>query len=193
MRKCAFCFLFAALLLAGLASGPARAAPPTCENGIVVPDPWADWRLVADCNVLLGVKATLDGEAILNWDAGIPITAWGGVVVGGTPPRVRTLDLPRRGLTGRIPPELAGLDALWRLDMSFNQLTGPIPAALGDLRSLRYLWLHQNRLSGPIPATLGSLRDLRSLALSNNQLSGPIPASWDPCRNCDRCGCRATH
>ena len=177
MRKCAFSFLFAALLLAAAMAGPTHAETPTCENGVVVADPWADSRLVADCNVLLGARATLADEAILNWDAGIPITAWDGVAIAGNPSRVRTLDLPRRGLTGRIPPELAGLDALWRLDLSFNELTGPIPAALGDLGSLRYLWLHQNRLSGSIPATLGSLSDLWSLALSNNQLSGPIPAS----------------
>lgn len=162
-------------VLAG--GGPAEAADRTCENGAAVRDPFADWHLVFDCDVLLGVKATLAGGAILNWDAGIPIRAWDGVSVAGEPARVREIDLSRRGLTGRIPPELAGLDTLWRLDLSFNKLTGPIPAALGDLRGLRYLWLHQNRLTGPIPPALGSLRDLRSLALSNNQLSGPIPAS----------------
>ena len=174
MRKCALSFfLFAAVLLAGLASGPAQAASSPCEDGTAVPNP----ALVADCNILLAARDVLAGDAVLNWDADVPIREWDGVGVAGDTPRVRTLDLPRRGLTGQIPAQLAGLGALWRLDLSFNQLSGPIPAALGDMRSLWYLWLHHNQLSGPIPATLGSLGKLRSLALSNNQLSGPIPAS----------------
>ena len=56
MRKCALSFLFAALLLAGLASGPAQAAPPTCENGVVVADPDANRGLVIDCANLLAAK-----------------------------------------------------------------------------------------------------------------------------------------
>ena len=178
MRKCALSFfLFAALLVVGLTSGATHAASSPCEDGTAVASHGDNPALVADCNILLAAKDALAGDAVLNWDAAIPIAAWDGVDVSGEPPRVRTLDLPRRGLAGQIPARLAGLDALWRLDLSFNQLSGPIPAALGDMRGLWYLWLHQNRLDGPIPATLGSLGKLRSLALSNNQLSGPIPAS----------------
>ena len=60
MRKCALSFLVAALLVAGLTSGPTHAAPATCENGVVVADPEANRGLVIDCANLLAAKTQLD-------------------------------------------------------------------------------------------------------------------------------------
>ena len=59
MRRCALSFLFAVLLLAGLESGPAQAAPGTCENGVVVPDPEENRGLVLDCANLLAAKTLI--------------------------------------------------------------------------------------------------------------------------------------
>ena len=67
MRKCALSFLFAALLLAGLTSGPTQAAPPTCENGVVVADPDANRGLVIDCANLLAAKTQFTARRPLNW------------------------------------------------------------------------------------------------------------------------------
>ena len=106
MRTRPLALLVATLLLLGLAAtaGPTHAAPPTCENGIVVADPDAHRGLVIDCANLLAAKTTLAGRVALNWGAGAPITTWDGVTVGGTPPRVIELDLHSRGLMGRIAP-----------------------------------------------------------------------------------------
>ena len=42
--------------------------------------------------------------------------------------RVAHILLVRRGLTGSIPPELAGLTGLKQLALGENELTGHIPA-----------------------------------------------------------------
>ena len=145
--------LAALLLLAGLAAaeGPARAAPATCENGVVVPDPEANRGLVLDCANLLAAKTLFDAPTPLNWGAETPITEWEGVTVGGEPPRVEELDLSSRGLTGRIAPQLGRLTALRELSLPDNRLAGPIPASLADLRDLESLSLHGNELDGPLP------------------------------------------
>ena len=74
--------------------------------------------------------------------------------VGGAPPRVVALNLPKRGLRGVVPPELSRLDKLELLKLSNNTLTGPIPLALDD-----------NALSGPVPTQLGALENLEELWL----------------------------
>ena len=151
--------------------------PPPCENGVAVANPDDNSGLVADCVALLTIRDPLRGHAPLNWDPATPIAEWDGVIVGGEPPRVRQLDLRRRGLTGRLPPQLGGLTELRTLILDENRLRGPIPAALASLRLLESLSLLANHLSGPIPAGLGSLRKLSSVGLSTNRLTGPIPAS----------------
>ena len=151
-------------------------APPTCENGIAVPRPEENPKLVGDCAILLSIRDVLAGEASLNWDAGRPIAEWDGVTIDGEPARVCKLDLASAGLTGRIPPELGDLVGLQQLRLGNNQLRGAIPAELGRLRNLRFLGLNHNRLRGSIPAGLGSLGNLGHLGLSHNQLSGRIPA-----------------
>ncbi len=187
-------------------------APPPCENGLVVLGGRANRGLVPDCSILLAARDTLAGDATLNWDADTPITEWEGVTVSGAlertitlnqPDRVRGLELPERGLTGHIPPELGGLSALQSLRLGRNHLTGAvppelgallnlevlrlddnrftgaIPASLGFLSNLRFLWLHENQLTGAIPDTFGSLGALRSLRLAENQLAGTIPVDLE--------------
>jgi len=88
---------------------------------------------------------------------------------------VVSLDLSANGLTGAIPPAIAGLSHLTDLDLSENALTGEIPAALGTLSALRWLDLGVNQLSGPIPPVLGDLGNLQFLIANDNQLSGPLP------------------
>ena len=165
---------------------PEPEAPPRCDSGTAVPSPEENPGLVADCAILLEAEAQIAGRATLNWDAGMPITAWDGVRVGGTPTRVRKLELPSRGLTGSLPPQLGGLSGLLVLQLRDNQLSGPIPAELGALAELQELSLSRNQFNGPIPAEVGSLRSLEALRLEDNRLSGAIPAALGSLENLRR-------
>ncbi len=196
----------------GLVADPAGdfllpvAGPAVCRAGVVVPAPAQHPGLVADCEVLVALRAALLGRAARHWQTNRPLAEWAGVEVGGAPVRVRALKLraetigwsdhgegllPRiaeltalerlelvnNGLTGAIPGVWEALSRLRWLDLSGNQLTGTIPAELGQLEHLGRLHLANNQLTGTIPAELGQLEHLGSLHLANNQLTGTIPAA----------------
>ena len=147
-----------------------------CANGIAVPDAASNPGLVADCDSLLSARDTLAGTATLDWSADLAVWNWDGVTVSGTPPRVTSLNLQFRQLTGTIPAELGDLTNLQTVELHVNQLSGEIPGELGSLTNLEILWLGHNQLSGEIPEELGSLPNLTYLNLRSNQLTGPIPA-----------------
>ena len=88
--------------------------PPeqACANGVAVEEPEARPGLVADCVALLASRDALRGEAPLDWGGGLAIGRWEGVAVGGKPPRVTSLDLRDKGLTGSIPRTLGGMERL---------------------------------------------------------------------------------
>ena len=146
-----------------------------CSGGVAVPDPGSNPGLVLDCETLLSLMDALAGDGTLSWSFGVAMTSWDGVTVGGTPSRVRELDLQRRELTGIIPAGLRELAGMRRLDLSSNQLREGIPSELGDLSNLRELDLSRNVLMGEIPTELGSLTNLNALRLHENQLSEGIP------------------
>ena len=171
-----------------------------CAEGFVVPDPETNAGLVEDCKTLLEIRDELRGMAWLHWGSNRPIADWVGVAIGGTPPRVREIDLRSRRLRGTIPRGLSRLSELrtlnlsgnylgdeipWDLgmlenlrglDVRDNYLTGEIPPELGRLTELVYLLLDDNYLQGPIPPELGALAKLQSLAIHDNLLTGMIPA-----------------
>ena len=196
-------WLVTCLLNAGLVAWaePVAAEANSCANGIVVSEPQDHPGLVADCEVLLGLRDRLVGDRGLNWSADIPITQWDGIAVGDS--GVKTLELGDSELTGVVPPELGHLSQLewlslygnkltssippelgrlsqleW-LDLSGNVLTGSIPAELSQLTALRGLYLYGNKLTGSIPAELSQLTALRGLRLDNNRLTGVIPPELD--------------
>ena len=144
---------------------------PDCGSGVAVARPTQNPGLVADCTVLLEVGQALAGEATLNWDAARPMAEWEGVAVGGpeggSPARVRGLELPERRLSGVVPPELGRLTGLTRLRLDDNELSGEVPAELGGLSELRVLRLGGNALAGCVPAALWSAgeSDLEALGL----------------------------
>ena len=136
---------------APIATQAVTAIPDVCSNSSALPDPEpAD--LVADCNILLAAKNTLDPSGVLNWHQDKLIFQWDGVEVaaGGS---VQMLDLEDRGLTGRIPAALGNLSKLEVLSLSLNDLTGEIPAALGNLSNLYFLGLYGNESLGCLPNT----------------------------------------
>ena len=167
--------LAACLLNAGLAAWaePVAAESNPCANGIVVSEPQDHPGLVANCEVLLGLRDHLAGDRGLNWSADIPITQWDGIEVGDS--GVKTLELGDNELTGVIPPELGYLSQLQWLSLYDNKLTGSIPPALGRLSQLEWLDLSGNVLIGSIPPELSQLVALRGLYLYGNELVGSIP------------------
>ena len=160
----------------GVVRGDISAEVAACGEGVAVPDPEANPGLVEDCEALLEVQNALAGSGELNWFADREIGEWEGVVVEGTPARVREVSLIRRGLVGEIPSELSELTELQVLNMSRNALMGEIPAELAELKNLERLILSYNYLSGEIPAELGGLSKLTGLGLDGNNLEGEIPA-----------------
>ena len=168
-------FTLAIALLAPLHTASAQGAD-TCFTGGAIEDAVNNPGLVTDCEVLLAARDILAGSATLNWGARRPIAQWEGVSAFGSPLRVTSLYLQRKGLSGEIPEELGNLANLGQLYLFDNQLTGEIPAELGGLTNLSELSLSDNQLIGEIPTTLGRLASLESLSLFQNQLTGEIPA-----------------
>ena len=91
--------------------------------------------------------------------------AWHGVACDGLH-NIVGLALPRVGLSGKLPSDLAStLPHLVELDISFNFLTGHLPD-LSSLHNLRVLHLDHNYFLGPAPTWLATLPQLISLQLS---------------------------
>ena len=65
--------------------------PELCSFGIAIADPVAEPGLAADCGVLLTIRDELGGALRLNWSAFRPMSEWEGVVVEGSPSRVKTV------------------------------------------------------------------------------------------------------
>ena len=186
-----------------------------CSAGVVVPMPAQHPGLVADCEMLVALRAELFGWAGTNWTTNTPLAEWEGVMVGGAPARVRELvlgngaigtfdhggrlpagmaelaflerlELSQNGLTGTIPAEWGALARLRWLELSVNKLTGAIPPELAQLGNLEVLNFESNDLSGAIPAALGQLQSLRWLYLADNGLSGAIPAELSQLKNLEQ-------
>ena len=173
----------------------AIALPYRSDCSSAVPDPDANPGLVRDCETLLRIRTALFGlgpagtgrkfeyrPAGSAWTEDMPIWTWGGVSVGGDPPRVRKLLLWRE-VRGRIPPDLANLEMLEVLSIFDNDVTGPIPPELSRLTNLESLSISQNLISGGIPPELGALKNLTFLDLSGNSLSGGIPPELGALKN----------
>jgi hypothetical protein len=88
---------------------------------------------------------------------------------------VVNITLPRNGLVGTIPPEMALLTAMEKLQLSDNLLSGNIPTYLGELENLQSLQLDVNVLSSTLPSELGSLTSLTYLNLTANSFTGTLP------------------
>ncbi|KAI9380620.1 hypothetical protein POPTR_016G126300v4 [Populus trichocarpa] len=91
--------------------------------------------------------------------------------------QVIAIQLPWKGLGGRISEKIGQLQALRKISLHDNVLGGTVPSSLGFLRNLRGVYLFNNRLSGSIPPSLGNCPVLQSLDVSNNSLIGTIPPS----------------
>ncbi|KAJ4879960.1 putative LRR receptor-like serine/threonine-protein kinase [Raphanus sativus] len=85
------------------------------------------------------------------------------------------LKLKSLSLSGKLPPELAKLQHLQKINLCRNYLSGSIPMEWASLPNLTYMSFCANRLSGPLPPGLQNFKSLQFLGVEANQFSGPIP------------------
>ncbi|KAJ9694625.1 hypothetical protein PVL29_010210 [Vitis rotundifolia] len=131
----------------------------------------------------------LDGSAIASivlqyssedWakeggDPCLPVP-WSWVACNSDPqPRIVSIHLSGKNLTGNIPTDLTKLNGLVELWLDGNALTGPIPDFTG-LINLKTIHLENNQLSGELPSSLVDLQSLKELYVQNNMLSGKVPS-----------------
>ncbi|AES99671.1 putative protein kinase RLK-Pelle-LRR-III family [Medicago truncatula] len=113
-----------------------------------------------------------------SWnDSGFGACSGGWVGIKCAQGKVIIIQLPWKGLKGRITERIGQLEGLRKLSLHNNQIGGSIPSTLGLLNNLRGVQLFNNRLTGSIPASLGFCPMLQSLDFSNNLLIGTIPES----------------
>lgn len=134
----------------------------------------------SDFQALRAIKHELiDFKGILkSWnDSGVGACAGGWVGIKCVNGEVIAIQLPWKGLGGRISEKIGQLQALRKLSLHDNVIAGPVPTSLSFLPNLRGVYLFNNRLSGSIPPSIGRSPLLQTLDLSNNQLSGTISPS----------------
>ncbi|KAJ7977016.1 Kinase-like protein [Quillaja saponaria] len=90
-------------------------------------------------------------------------------------PRIVSILLSKKNLTGNIPTDLTKLTGLLELWLDGNLLTGPIPDFTGCV-DLKIIHLENNQLTGGLPSSLTNLPNLRELYVQNNMLSGTVPS-----------------
>ncbi|XP_076920401.1 receptor-like protein EIX2 [Bidens hawaiensis] len=88
---------------------------------------------------------------------------------------LKSIDLSRNNLSGKLPYEITNLFELVSLNLSVNKLHGEVPKDMGRLKSLESLDLSSNEFSGHIPLSLAQIHSLSYLDFSYNNLSGRIP------------------
>ncbi|KAF2288464.1 hypothetical protein GH714_007677 [Hevea brasiliensis] len=141
-------------------------------DGIIVTQ--ADYRaLRAIKNDLIDFKGFLR-----SWnDSGYGVCSGGWAGIKCVKGQVIAIQLPWRGLGGKISEKIGQLHALRRISMHDNVLVGNVPWSLGSLANLRGVYLFNNRLSGSIPPSIGNSPMLQTLDISNNSLTGIVPPS----------------
>ncbi|KAG2609207.1 hypothetical protein PVAP13_4KG007200 [Panicum virgatum] len=135
-------------------------------------------RNAEDARALAALRRALDpaGRVLGSWNpSGDPC---GGSFLGVTcdpAGRVTAVSLQGRGLSGSLPPAVAGLRRLQGLYLHYNGIKGPIPREIGKLSELADLYLDVNHLTGPVPVEIAAMVNLQVLQLGYNQLTGSIP------------------
>jgi hypothetical protein len=129
----------------------------------------ASARNEEDARALAALKRALDptGRVLGSWDpSGDPCR---GSFVGVTcsrDGRVTAVSLQGRGLSGSLPPAVAGLRRLQGLYLHYNGIKGPIPREIGKLSELTDLYLDVNHLTGPVPVEIAAIVNLQGVVLS---------------------------
>jgi Leucine-rich repeat (LRR) protein len=90
--------------------------------------------------------------------------------------RVELSGGPDAFLSGSLPSELGILSSLDSFSVRGNQMSGTIPSDLGNWTWLRTLNLSLNRFSGRLSSELGQMARLSEIFMGSNELTGPLPA-----------------
>ncbi|CAN6223994.1 unnamed protein product [Urochloa humidicola] len=98
-------------------------------------------------------------------------------LVSAAPASLAHLSIAGNNFTGDVSAfDFGGCANLTVLDWSYNGLSGSLPPGLAGCRRLETLDVSGNKaLAGPIPAFLTGFSSLRRLALAGNEFSGTIP------------------
>ncbi|KAJ4894860.1 putative LRR receptor-like serine/threonine-protein kinase [Raphanus sativus] len=88
---------------------------------------------------------------------------------------ITELILMSTSLSGKLPPELAKLQYLQKINLVRNYLSGTIPMEWASMPYLTSITLSANNLSGPLPTWLQNFKNLKILGVEGNQFSGTIP------------------
>ena len=123
---------------------PRPPLPPFCEatvscaTGTAVPNASTNEELVSDCQNLFAARDAIVGTGTLNWSPTTPMASWTGIGLGGSPQRVKSLELS--DFAGERPAQLGNLAKLETLIIN-GDMRGEIPPELGRLSELRELEL----------------------------------------------------
>ncbi|CDY35292.1 BnaC03g59310D [Brassica napus] len=90
---------------------------------------------------------------------------------------LQKIDLCRNYLSGSIPMEWASMPHLTFISLCANNLSGPLPPGLQNFKNLTFLGVEANQFSGHIPDEFGNLTSLTGLELASNQFTGSLPSS----------------
>jgi hypothetical protein len=124
----------------------------------------ASARNEENARALMALKCALDpaGRFLGSWDpSGDPCSAsFDGVECDRTG-RVTVVSLQGRGLSGILPPAVAGLRRLQGLYLHYNGIRGVIPREIGKLSELADLYLDVNHLAGPVPVEIAAMASLQ--------------------------------
>ncbi|CAI8614548.1 unnamed protein product [Vicia faba] len=125
------------------------------------------------------ISGVLSRYSSANWtqeggDPCLPVS-WSWIHCSSDPqPRIISILLSSKNLTGNIPSDITKLVGLVELWLDENMLTGPIPDFTGCM-DLKIIHLENNQFTGTLPASLVNLPSLRELYVQNNMLSGAVP------------------
>eukprot|EP00258_Populus_trichocarpa_P031951 XP_024447970.1 probable LRR receptor-like serine/threonine-protein kinase At1g29720 isoform X3 [Populus trichocarpa] len=145
-----------------------------CQSGgvVVTEQMTSAGNSTIECNCTITDDNYCHITSFLLKDYGLP---------GGLPPGlanltyVQKIDFTRNNLYGTIPVEWASMKNLSSISLTANRLSGNIPGHLGNFTALTYLSLESNQFSGVVPPELGKLVNLETLILSGNKLVGTLP------------------
>lgn len=141
--------------------------------------------LEAEYNTLKSLYTSAKGEdwtLTHKWDISkntVSRNNWENVVFDNDG-HVLEINLPKKNLSGMIPPSLFTMSYLRKLDLSGNQLSGDLEKVISSTTSaskLEQVNLSHNQLSGSVPKAINQLSGLTTLDLSYNKLSemeGPL-------------------
>lgn len=129
-------------------------------SGLLVPSVYGN----SEVRALMEMKASLDPEnrVLFSWtsDADPCSSSFEGVHCNEHR-KVTNITLQAKGLSGKVPPAVAGLRCLSGLFLHYNSLSGEIPREISGLTELSELYLDFNNLSGAIPPEIGNMSNLQ--------------------------------